>query len=79
MAVICCPDCGREMKGLGALFTCHDCDVKYEISFTCRDCGAVPEEMNACGSTGYFCNSCKALRSRTSMNKEFRRIGSASG
>ena len=73
-----CPDCGGELKGLGARFTCDGCDTRFEISFTCQECGAVPEEMNACGSTGYFCRTCNALRSRTAMNKVFTRVGTAS-
>ncbi len=71
MAEINCPDCGNDMSGLGTTYSCNACESRFDIDFTCQECGSVPEEINSCGSVGYFCNKCKALRSRTSMNKVF--------
>lgn len=66
-----CPECRNILKGSGSRYTCPECGKDYKVSFTCQVCGSVPEEMAACGSVGYFCNSCNKLRSRTEMNKDF--------
>ena len=73
MAEILCPECGKDMQGVGAFYTCPACGVDYEVAFTCAECGSVPEELAGCGSVGYLCRTCNAPRSRSSMNKSFRR------
>jgi len=66
-----CPKCDADLKGSGSRYTCPECRVDYVVRFTCRKCGSEPEELAACGSVGFFCPTCKELRSRTAMDKEF--------
>lgn len=38
--------------------------------FVCPDCGKQEvEEMNACGASNYFCDSCKKLISSSRIDK----------
>lgn len=69
-----CPECKKTLKESGTRYSCDDCSKQFNVDFTCQVCGSVPEEMAACGSVGYFCNTCNKLRSRTEMNKEFQTL-----
>ena len=71
MAILHCPRCGVELKELGTRYSCADCGVVFAVKFTCADCGGEPEQITGCGSVSYFCKSCNALKSRTTMQKEF--------
>jgi hypothetical protein len=66
-----CPNCQKELIEKGGKISCPDCARDFLISYQCQVCGSVPEEISSCGSVGYFCGTCNALRSRTSMKKEF--------
>ncbi|MDF1567224.1 MAG: zinc-ribbon domain-containing protein [Spirochaetaceae bacterium] len=69
-----CPKCQTEMKGIGSRYNCPACHTEYQVKFTCRVCGSEPEEISSCGSVGYFCPSCRELRSRTSMDKDYQEL-----
>lgn len=65
-----CPVCVRDMDGRGTNYYCKECDQKYTVEFSCEKCGNQPEEISSCGSVSYFCQLCKELKSRKSMNKK---------
>lgn len=67
-----CPMCENDMNGRGTNYYCGECSQKYTVEFLCEKCGNTPEEISSCGSVSYFCNTCNELKSRTTMNKEYK-------
>jgi len=70
-----CPDCNGTLKGAGNLYSCSECGSRWEVSFKCEVCTNTATIMSSCGSVSFFCETCKKLKSRESMNKEFNRVG----
>ncbi|WP_168198245.1 YfgJ family double zinc ribbon protein [Crassaminicella thermophila] len=66
-----CPLCGESMNGRGSKYYCDKCDLYYRVKFICEKCGNEPEEISSCGAVNYFCDTCKELKSRKQMKKEF--------
>ena len=66
-----CPECNHEISGKGSHYTCGGCGQKWKITFSCEVCGNLPTIIPSCGAVSFFCESCKSVKSRESMNKEF--------
>lgn len=67
-----CPHCRAELNGAGNSYRCPSCKREWEVRFRCDVCGEVPKLLAGCGSASFFCENCKSLKSRRSMEKEFR-------
>lgn len=68
-----CPDCKEKLNGNGYNYNCPKCGAHWEITFTCEKCKSVPTMMSSCGSLSFFCENCKALKSREAMDKTFKK------
>ncbi len=66
-----CPECKGKLNGAGNSYTCSGCGTSWEISFTCEKCGSTPEVISSCGSVSFFCETCKTVKSRETMDKSF--------
>lgn len=66
-----CPKCQNALEWRGH-YHCASCQLDYEKIGTCPDCDAQLEKLQACGATNYFCNSCKQLKSKSTIDFEFK-------
>jgi hypothetical protein len=73
-----CPQCGSSLSGRKTLYRCESCGARYEVEFTCDVCGDVPELLEGCGSVSFYCSRCRAVKSRSSMNKNYKTLPSTS-
>ncbi len=69
-----CPECQGDLTGNGNKYVCKECDTIWNIDFTCEKCGEKPSLLSSCGSASFFCDTCKVMKSRESMNKKFTKI-----
>ncbi len=69
-----CPDCQGELKGNGNKYQCQECETLWQIDFTCDVCGSTPSLLSSCGSVSFFCDSCKSMKSRSSMEKKYTKL-----
>ncbi len=66
-----CPDCKGTLKGGGNNYSCPSCGKKWKVDFICEICYNKPETIESCGSSGFFCKTCKQAKSREAMDKTF--------
>lgn len=72
----CCPKCETTFEWRGH-YHCTSCNQGFEKVGYCPDCNAVLEKLQACGAANYFCNSCKLLKSKSTINFEYQPIAAA--
>ncbi len=68
-----CPECKGKLDGGGNSYACKSCGVEWQVDFSCEICHGKPEMESHCGAVTFFCQSCRKLKSRESMDKTFTR------
>jgi hypothetical protein len=68
-----CPDCKGTLKGGGYSYSCESCGKSWKVDFVCETCYNTPELIDSCGSSTFFCKTCKRVKSRESMDKSLTR------
>jgi ribosomal protein L37AE/L43A len=61
-----CPVCGKDTikNSLTGKYHCINCNKYFIKKALCDKCENEVETLSACGSTQFFCNHCKDLKSR---------------
>ena len=67
---IICPNCGEsiEKNGQTGKYYCKTCEKTYGKRANCNVCGNELELLSACGAEQFFCNTCKELKSRKTLD-----------
>ncbi len=72
-----CPGCHSELEWQQKnaegkeQYQCRECASTFTRLVTCPDCQAQLEQIQACGSTSYFCPSCYELKSKIRVQSQF--------
>lgn len=67
--IITCPSCGEEIEkdGMTGKYPCKSCGKVFGKRAKCNVCHDELELLEACGAQQFFCNTCKELKSRKSV------------
>lgn len=68
-----CPECKQELRGAAHSYSCPGCKIDWHVDFHCEICASEVKKLSSCGSVSFFCEQCKRLKSRESMDKRFHR------